>query len=743
MLITEIEGENLLKIKVGRRKRRGYVWIESFRKLSTIYTLVNNKLGDRTFATVLLKSPIENEIYIRGLKHYIEWFITDRPENVNGESIWETAVVSYYLKSTLTLKKVDDLLNLQGDDYFPLYLSHNFKLFYSTMNVEMVRRKVLPIEDLKLITIDKSMEYQTLASESYMDGYIPPIEDINQSQVRIFSTRHFNGFIGSEISRPPLEMIEELYGTRTVLMVKAILSVPGVLIAGGFVNSLVNPSYKYVELKDPEIARYVEQAIVNLYKSKGFPEYKIYDKLNDLLADYPMGLKSILYDGNLVDEYIGNYYIEHEGVKYIKVFNKSSDIDLFFYGNDHEQTALRVYKEIRNLKYTYYEEYESPDSDYYKYSKYLLEYTASSSDEFKLQFVKKKYSSIKQILAGFDVDPSAVGLYVDENGKAVVKGTMSYINSVIYGLNLIVPTRQSLTFNHRILKYMEKGYQPFLPGGIQSRFYSTLFEEEPEKIDQYTFRELWFKYKNIGLELWPSLPNGIENYNARAASYLIKEEPWRTQIIQGRMNGEERMVKILEGKLTPQFSDVIYLLSLRDIDGMDIRQRYAMNELFLGFGWSRVNGIDSLNPTKVDYFGPKNKRIEYEFKEELKSDEELRALLSEITISPLSRIIQQYELDNWESLYFKILNAIPSLAQEDAPRRALEFSFSSSNVWKIPDIPGIPLTKYEESQNRLSEREQQMEREREEWTRLMGVDIDEYERMMREWDMSSDLEEGY
>ena len=86
---------------------------------------------------------------------------------------------------------------------------------------------------------------------------------------------------------------------------------------------------------------------------------------------------------------------------------------------------------------------------------------------YKFQIIKRKYSDIREILLGFDLDSSCVALTKLNNDiNPNIYVTDRYLISITYGINLINPFRQSESYNYRLIKYIRKGFVPFLPGKL-------------------------------------------------------------------------------------------------------------------------------------------------------------------------------------------------------------------------------------------------------------------------------------
>ena len=60
-----------------------------------------------------------------------------------------------------------------------------------------------------------------------------------------------------------------------------------------------------------------------------------------------------------------------------------------------------------------------------------------------IQFIKRVYTSPLEVIAGFDLDSSAVLARIID-GNLQLLATQAYVTSVTYGINVINPNRQKL-----------------------------------------------------------------------------------------------------------------------------------------------------------------------------------------------------------------------------------------------------------------------------------------------------------
>ena len=77
------------------------------------------------------------------------------------------------------------------------------------------------------------------------------------------------------------------------------------------------------------------------------------------------------------------------------------------------------------------------------------------------QIIKRYYSSLNEILLGFDID-SCAAAYMQ--GNFIIH--QRFIRSVKHGANLIIPMRQSASYDFRLVKYLHRGFSIWIPADL-------------------------------------------------------------------------------------------------------------------------------------------------------------------------------------------------------------------------------------------------------------------------------------
>ncbi|AGC01925.1 ankyrin repeat protein [Acanthamoeba polyphaga moumouvirus] len=170
----------------------------------------------------------------------------------------------------------------------------------------------------------------------------------------------------------------------------------------------------------------------------------------------------------------------------------SGDIDFFVYGLNTKKATKRVeqwlldilvYNNTKKKNNTktkkvsndseseddddYEEENKFNDSD--EKNKYIIDdykiiknkssiSILINHDDFKVQLIFRLYKSISEILHGFDLGSSAVGF----DGKQVYFTSLGKFCHE-YSCNIIDTTRRSTTYEYRLIKYFDRGFNIVLP----------------------------------------------------------------------------------------------------------------------------------------------------------------------------------------------------------------------------------------------------------------------------------------
>ncbi|QGR53919.1 hypothetical protein [Moumouvirus maliensis] len=148
----------------------------------------------------------------------------------------------------------------------------------------------------------------------------------------------------------------------------------------------------------------------------------------------------------------------------------SGDIDFFVYGLNTKKATKRVEQWLLDILVRNNIEKESDNKsndpkeknryiiDEYKIIKNKSSISILIDDDYKVQLIFRLYKSISEILHGFDLGSSAVGF----DGKQVYFTSLGKFCHE-YSCNIIDTTRRSTTYEYRLIKYFNRGFNIVLP----------------------------------------------------------------------------------------------------------------------------------------------------------------------------------------------------------------------------------------------------------------------------------------
>lgn len=185
------------------------------------------------------------------------------------------------------------------------------------------------------------------------------------------------------------------------------------------------------------------------------------------------------------------------------------DVDLFVYGLSYEEADAKVEDMLKQL-YKSYElsvikkkeekdkvELNQEQSDQLIFEKATFKnirnknsITVIFEDGMKVQIILRLYSTISEILHGFDLGSSAVGF---DNGK-VYFTTLSK-HSYEYLVNIVDPSRRSTTYELRLIKYYQRGFSIVMPDLDIKRLRTNYFKYGMVEVAELPY--LTFTYRDV------------------------------------------------------------------------------------------------------------------------------------------------------------------------------------------------------------------------------------------------------
>jgi hypothetical protein len=636
--------------------------------------------------------------YTAALRHYLtikDNFSSFSTKDIKDESfIFWLAVVAYSTRNLTPLITLDKHINLLSDTYYWLYLAHEPSFFYSTVEIEMYRRRISYSLSLFLIT-ETSFRYMRgkeanilhlEEEEKYTPKEVYSSQEYSSSQEEYFSpcellshnTRlsRLNHVQAPEHIKQRTEKLYLLnrkthsyscdsnwsyYGNRIKQLCSAIIRAGGI-IAGGFVNSLVNPTFFLVELTPPAQSDppYWHNVIIeekgvhysckqlrncrNLTKESLSTNdiHDMYPGLCDCIRayfakqyeKYKLKLNLTLYQQSVLEQDVKIYQdydleaalikykdrlLVKEGKLYFLEFHYSQDIDVFFTGKDYPSKCSVVMNLLMEAFADLYHKHINVRCDTYVT-------TFSCRKDFpSIQLIKRAYNTEEEILAGFDLHSCRVALLFKE-GDEMILAPDAYITAVNYGLNLITPSCQSASFNFRLSKYYTRAFEVYLPGGILDRFKLRYYIRR-ENINSNSNRKYKHMLKDFLLYRNEYIPWSKECHDYDQP--LEEDNLLRTDLEYETGNKITFPLDIREREirncgLMPQIRDVLYLGN-RVIEkfgdgrndsgwqGPSVEYANIVIQYMISLFWKTLDAntqfTGSFNPSKVDYLFSLEKEI--------------------------------------------------------------------------------------------------------------------------------------
>jgi len=636
--------------------------------------------------------------YLNAHQKYIECRL-NKFQDLNEDNIFWLAVVGYHYRDLEPLKTLDFYLNELTDKNFFLYLSNDETLFYSCMELEMYRRRIT--NKLELISIPSQIKYQypkqynILSVDRNLSEKILSEHErhhiLNKSYVPQYIFDLGNNFLYNTSLNDWKETINN-YGSKVINLCDQILKAGGI-IAGGFVNSIINPTYFLYKLTVPS-SRYNsncdyicnELRHIGLYRRIFDVQHFINDDFcNCVRAWYAKFLSRdnlSLYSIQILEadtEQYKNYDIEaglqrnkahlylENNILYYREFHFSHDIDVFIVGENYQFKLNKILDIILNSEISFR----------VKHDIYVTSFDSRLNFP-KVQIIKRRYLSIEELLVGFDLNSSRVAINIDNNGNKEILATKTYLDAITYGINIITPTCQSSSFNPRLAKYINKGFELYFPGNILDRFQmKKVINNINPKNFKHMYLELFSCYNSVELLKQNSSDYAEESHISNYIPYDNLEKR-RKEISDAKSNVEIRDLLHIINSITmnniSRFSDNREHYDYKIIGckyiGNLVKLSYILTQIGAKLSWkikdpgSQING--SFNPTNVDYLksqlntiNPKFNTYEHKF---ITLEETLKLYL----VSDVTNLILEYT--NYLSyIYDEILKALTNIIKNNDP----------------------------------------------------------------------------
>lgn len=169
-----------------------------------------------------------------------------------------------------------------------------------------------------------------------------------------------------------------------------------------------------------------------------------------------------------------NSAVEKPAETYYQHTASTSDIDIFLYGIDNEDTAIRRIIEVENLVRK--NQHMLPDKGLTLRSENAITFIAPRWPFRHVQIILRLYKSISEILTGFDVDCSCVAF----DGKQVYSNPRG-VAAIATRTNTIDLSRRSPSYENRLWKYRHHNFEVYWDALERSRVRSINTEPDNDE----------------------------------------------------------------------------------------------------------------------------------------------------------------------------------------------------------------------------------------------------------------------
>lgn len=226
--------------------------------------------------------------------------------------------------------------------------------------------------------------------------------------------------------------------------------------------------------------------------------------------------KYVIAGGSLTSKILNG----HQGIE------DNPDIDIFFYGLTESQIYNKIDQILQEIINSLPVEYIDKMQFNYTRLPFTYNLTIRNNNTYstrKYQFVLRTYSSISEILYGFDIPAGAVAF----NGTNVYMTPMAYF-SLSYKTIIVDTTRRSTTYELRLLKYMDdKGLSLLFPFSRPVDIMDDLtISGVLQEVANMTRDAAYNEYTGTGGYVKINIPNtDISGYLSSTIQYLLLDRP--------------------------------------------------------------------------------------------------------------------------------------------------------------------------------------------------------------------------
>jgi len=235
-------------------------------------------------------------------------------------------------------------------------------------------------------------------------------------------------------------------------------------------------SHEYLQVQNGYTIKPSIHSHSKTYMITNFSYTKVIEKLTQIERKI-LGIPGVSICGGKINSYATGKELAFNDREFLTP--RIYDIDIFLYNNgnteDNSYFVEETAKQIINVIIS--------DTDRRDVVVYQTKHSITIKvDNITYQIIKRVYVNIQEILLGFDLDSSAIGI-TEIDGIIEVIYLPRYEMAVKYGINVVNPKRKSFTYNHRLNKYTDRGFRPFIPGAIHKEdvYSNILYSSEVKK----------------------------------------------------------------------------------------------------------------------------------------------------------------------------------------------------------------------------------------------------------------------
>lgn len=422
-------------------------------------------------------------LYLQGLQLYLEACAgTVGVGTLTEQQVYQMAVIAYTWQALEPLLRLADRLEVVEDRYYYIYLARNPTVFNYVMADEIVRRETYPLSRLK---INQRLEKLNFGYKEFdeQQGFLEPrvtslgfTDGIEFRTIRYADSEQLRLVLLNKRSFKPSDIID------------FVLDTPGVVVAGSAVTAMINSAHKIRNLLTIESD--LEGLVPNSQIRNGIEAMRK-GKFDQYLREYGSSASLERFESEAMNLMQSLFFINH--VPYLKEKQPKEPIYVYFVGKPDYQKLFQFVKHMVDFQAVL------------RINEYALELVYEHQSIF---LVMQPYESVEQILIGSDLDSDKIAFYKLQN-RYEFKYTESFAESVLSGINAIVPARASGSFNNNLIRARDLGFEPYLPAALP-QFLLIRDQYLTQDVNSYTYLKVLVDL--LGNQIEPSINFNTQDY---------------------------------------------------------------------------------------------------------------------------------------------------------------------------------------------------------------------------------------